>query len=327
MKLGVGLPVSGSWATPDRILQIAARAEELGYDSLWTFQRLLAPEGLADQYRSVLDPLLPLAFVAAQTWRIRLGVAVVNLPFVPPIVVAKQLATLDVLSGGRVDAGLGTGWQPEEFAATGAALSERGARVAEYVSVVRTLWTEKWPEHSGRFYQIPRAEFEPKPVQARVPVLLGGTAPAALRRAGRIADGWISSSTATHDDIRPMLRQIRDAADGAGRDPETLRFICRGAVRLREAGRPDRRPLTGSLSEIRADIDLLAEQGMTELFLDLNFDPRIGSPDADPQASMHVAEEVLDAFSPGLTDRTPGRSAESLADVPLAARPRASGAP
>ncbi|MCP2324797.1 putative F420-dependent oxidoreductase [Hamadaea flava] len=299
MKLGVGLPVSGSWATPDRILPIAARAEELGYDSLWTFQRLLAPAGLADQYRSVLDPLLPLAFVAAQTWRIRLGVAVVNLPFISPVVVAKQLATLDVLSSGRVDAGLGTGWQAEEFTATGASLHDRGARVAEYVSVVRTLWTEKWPEHAGRFYQVPRAEFAPKPVQPRIPVLLGGTAPAALRRAGRIADGWISSSSATRQDVRPMIQLIREAAEQEGRDPETLRFICRCAIRVREAGQADRPPLTGSLAEIRGDLERLAEQGMTELFLDLNFDPRIGSPDADPQVSMRIAEEVLDAFSPG----------------------------
>ncbi|MEV0270757.1 TIGR03619 family F420-dependent LLM class oxidoreductase [Hamadaea sp. NPDC050747] len=294
----MGLPVSGSWATPDRILPIAARAEELGYDSLWTFQRLLAPEGLADQYRSVLDPLLPLAFVAAQTWRIRLGVAVVNLPFLSPVILAKQLATLDVLSGGRVDAGIGTGWQPEEFTATGASLAERGARVAEYVSVLRTLWTEKRPEHSGRFYQVPRAEFEPKPVQARVPVLLGGTAPAALRRAGRIADGWISSSSATQQDVAPMIQLIRHGAEEVGRDPETLRFICRCAVRVREPGRADRRPLSGSFTEIRGDLERLAEQGMTEVFLDLNFDPRIGSPDADPQVSMRVAEELLDAFSP-----------------------------
>lgn len=299
MKLGVGLPVSGSWATPDRIQHVAARAEELGYDSLWTFQRLLAPEGLAEPYRSVLDPVVPLAFVAATTWRIRLGVAVINMPFVPPVVVAKQLATLDVLSNGRVEAGLGTGWAEVEFAATGASMAERGARAAEYVSVLRTLWMEKDPVHSGRFYEVPAASFEPKPVQPRIPVLLGGSAPAALRRAGRIADGWISSSRTDQADMGPMVQLVREGAEQAGRDPETLRFICRGAVRLREPGRTGRRPLTGSLAEIRGDLELLEEQGITEFFFDLNFDPRIGSPEADPQASMHVAEEVLDAFSPG----------------------------
>ncbi len=299
MKLGVGLPVSGSWATPDRIQQIAVRAEELGYDSLWSFQRLLAFDGIGEPYRSVLDPLLPLAFVAATTWRIRLGVAVFNMPFAAPALLAKQLATLDVLSNGRVDAGLGTGWNELEFEAVGAALSERGARASEYVSVLRTLWMEQDPVFDGRFYKIGHSEFAPKPVQPRIPVLLGGTAPAALRRAGRIADGWISSSRADLTQMGDSVRIVREAAEKAGRDPETLRLICRGAVRLRADRDPERPALSGTVEQIRADLDVLAEQGMTELFLDLNFDPTIGSPDVDPLDSMRVATEVLDAFSPG----------------------------
>ena len=299
MKLGVGLPVSGSWATPDRIQQIAVRAEELGYDSLWTFQRLLAFDGIGEPYRSVLDPLLPLAFVAATTWRIRLGVAVFNMPFAPPVLVAKQLATLDVLSGGRVDAGLGTGWNELEFEAVGASLGERGARAGEYVSVLRTLWTEAHPSFDGRFYKIGRAEFAPKPVQPRIPVLLGGTAPAALRRAGRIADGWVSSSRADLTQMGDSVRIVREAAEKAGRDPETIRLVCRGAVRLRPDRDPERPALSGTIEQIRSDLELLEEQGMTELFFDLNFDPVVGSPDADPQESMRIATEVLDAFSPG----------------------------
>lgn len=301
MKLGVGLPVSGSWATPDRIQQVAVRAEELGYDSLWTFQRLLAFEGIGEPYRSVLDPLLPLAFVAATTWRIRLGVAVFNMPFAAPVLLAKQLATLDVLSNGRVDAGLGTGWNELEFEAVDASLGERGARAAEYVSVLRTLWTEPDPAFDGRFYKIGHAEFAPRPVQPRIPVLLGGTAPAALRRAGRIADGWISSSRADLTQMGDSVRIVREAAEKAGRDPETLRLICRGAVRLRPDRDPERPALSGTVEQIRSDLELLEEQGVTELFFDLNFDPAIGSPDADPQVSMRVATEVLDAFSPGRT--------------------------
>lgn len=299
MKLGVGLPVSGSWATPDRIQQIAVRAEELGYDSLWSFQRLLAFDGIGEPYRSVLDPLLPLAFVAATTWRIRLGVAVFNMPFAAPALLAKQLATLDVLSNGRVDAGLGTGWNELEFEAVGAALGERGARAGEYVSVLRTLWTEEDPAFDGRFYKIGHAEFAPKPVQPRIPILLGGMAPAALRRAGRIADGWISSSRADLTQMGASIRIVCEAAEKAGRDPETLRLICRGAVRLRADRDPERPALSGTVEQIRSDLGVLAEQGVTELFFDLNFDPMIGSPDADPQESMRVATEVLDAFSPG----------------------------
>jgi len=299
MKLGVGLPVSGSWATPDRIQQIAVRAEELGYDSLWTFQRLLAFDGIGEPYRSVLDPLLPLAFVAATTGRIRLGVAVFNMPFAAPVLLAKQLATLDVLSNGRVDAGLGTGWNELEFEAVGAALGERGARASEYVSVLRTLWTQEDPSFEGRFYRIGSAEFAPKPVQPRIPILLGGTAPPALRRAGRIADGWVSSSRADLDRMGESVRIVREAAEKAGRDPETLRLVCRGAVRLRPDRDPERPALSGTVEQIRADVDRLAEQGMTELFFDLNFDPRIGSPGAEPMESMRVATELLDAFSPG----------------------------
>src|SRR5690349_5118518 len=135
MKLGFALPVAGSWATPDRLRHIAWKAEDQGYASLWTFQRILASEGMGermgDHYRSVLDPLAPLAFVAAATTRIRLGVAVINLPFIAPTVLAKQLATIDVLSGGRVDVGLGVGWSADEFTATGASMAERGARAEE----------------------------------------------------------------------------------------------------------------------------------------------------------------------------------------------------
>lgn len=298
MKLGVGLPVSGSWATPDRIQQVAVRAEELGYDSLWTFQRLIAAETLEPQYRSVLDGIVPLAFVAATTWRIRLGVAIINMPFVSPVVLAKQCATLDILSNGRLDTGLGVGWSADEFQATGADMAERGARATEYVSVLRTLWTEKYPEHEGRYYSIPRTTFEPKPVQARIPILLGGTAPAALRRAGKIADGWVSSSRADLDLLRTGVATVRQAAEEVGRDPETLRLICRGAVKVRPAT-ADRAPLSGSIDQIREDLATIEEIGITEFFFDLNFDPQIGSPDADPAASMAVAREVLDAFAPG----------------------------
>src|SRR5690348_14268811 len=130
MKIGLGAPVSGAWATPDVLGQVATRAEELGYDSLWTFQRLLVgtDDHLDPVYQSVLDPLLPLAFAAARTERIRLGVALVNLPFVSPVYLAKQAATLDVLSNGRLDLGLGVGWSATEFAATGADKARRGAR-------------------------------------------------------------------------------------------------------------------------------------------------------------------------------------------------------
>src|SRR5438105_9267512 len=197
VQIGFGLPVSGAWATPQNVGRFAARAEELGYHALWTFQRVLVgtDQQLDPVYRSVLDPLVSLAYVVAHTRTIRLGVAVVNLPFVSPAYLAKQAATLDVLSGGRLDLGLGTGWSPVEFAATGASGERRGARAEEYVKVLRALWSGGVAEYRGEFYTIPPSRQDPPPVQRNGPqILLGGSVPAALRRAGRLADGWISRS-------------------------------------------------------------------------------------------------------------------------------------
>src|SRR5579864_7505647 len=114
MKIGFGAPVAGAWATPENLAAFAARAEQAGYDTLWSFQRLLVPvtSDMELVYHSVLDPMVALGFAAAGTSRIRLGVAVVNLPFVSPAVLAKQAATVDLLSGGRLDLGLGIGWMP-----------------------------------------------------------------------------------------------------------------------------------------------------------------------------------------------------------------------
>lgn len=300
MRIGFGAPVSGSWATPENLAAVARRAEELGYHSLWTYQRLLSPvdASYGEVYRSVQDPIVPLAYAAAVTSRIRLGVAVVNLPFVAPVVLAKQLATLDVLSGGRLDAGLGNGWSDEEFTATGATKRRQGRRAEEFIAVLRRLWTDDVVEFQGEFYQVPRMRMDPKPVQRpHPPILLGGGAEPALRRAGRLCDGWVSSSRMDPRRLGEAVALVRAAAEQAGRDPASLRFVCRAAVRVRPAG-ARQGPLTGTPDQIRADFDDIAAQGITELFVDLNFDPEIGSPDADPAASRRRADEALAAFAP-----------------------------
>jgi probable F420-dependent oxidoreductase len=291
------LPVSGAWATPENVGRFAKRAEELGYHSLWTFQRVLvgADQQLDPVYRSVLDPLVSLTFAAAHTTRIRLGVAVVNLPFVSPAHLAKQAATLDVLSGGRLDLGLGTGWSPVEFTATGASEERRGARAEEYVAVLRTLWSGGVAQYQGEFYTVPPSHQDPPPVQEKgPPILLGGSAPAALRRAGRLADGWISRSRTDLSRIADDIAIVRGAAHQAGRDPATIRIVCRGVVRPGTRG-----PLlSGSPEEIRADAAALQDRGVTELFYDLNFTPQIGSPDVDPRTATERADELLTALSP-----------------------------
>jgi probable F420-dependent oxidoreductase len=304
MRIGFGAPVAGAWATPGYLTAFARRAEDAGYVSLWSFQRLLVPEGsgMEPVYRSVLDPMVALGYLAGATSRIRVGVATVCLPFVSPVVLAKQAATVDVLSGGRLDLGLGIGWMPEEFAATGASTARRGARTEEYLAVLRTLWAAEVSSFDGEFYTVPPGRQDPRPVQKPgPPVLLGGMSRPAMERAGRIADGWITSSRADLSKIAEAIAVIREAASAAGRDPGTVRIICRGVVLAgAEARGPDdaRRLLSGSFAQIRGDAAWLGEQGVTELFYDLNWDPRVGSPSVEPQAAAARAEAILAELAP-----------------------------
>jgi probable F420-dependent oxidoreductase len=305
MQIGFGAPVSGAWATPKDLASFAARAEEAGYATLWTFQRLLVPERsqMDPVYQSVLDPMVALGFAAAGTSRIRLGVALINMPYVSPGYLAKQATTVDVLSNGRLDLGLGIGWLREEFVLTGASMGRRGARAEEYLQVLRTLWADEVSRFDGEFYTVPPGRQEPKPVQRPgPPVILGGMSRAAMERAGRAADGWMTSSRADLSRISENIKVVRTAAAEAGRDPEAIRIICRGLVRAGEETRsPDtgeRQLLSGSYTQIRADADWLAERGVTEVFYDLNWDPQVGNPDVDHDAAVARAGEILEALAP-----------------------------
>src|SRR3954451_22219155 len=197
MQIGFGIPVSGSWATTRNIVEIARKAEDLGYASLWSFQRTVYPHdnSIPAPYRSVHDPLAVSAYVAAVTERIRIGIAIVNLPYYAPIVLAKALTSIDVLSDGRLDAGLGLGWNPDEFAAAGIPMERRGARAEEFVACLQAIWTQDPVRFDGEFYQVPPSYVDPKPVQRpHPPILFGGSADSALARAGRLAAGGVSGS-------------------------------------------------------------------------------------------------------------------------------------
>ncbi|MEV6846040.1 TIGR03619 family F420-dependent LLM class oxidoreductase [Actinoplanes sp. NPDC051411] len=300
MLIGFGAPVSGAWGEPGALGRFAQRAEELGFHGLWAFQRLLvgADQRLGPEYQSVLDPLLALSYAAALTSRIRLGVAVINLPYLSPAYLAKQASTLDVLSGGRAEIGLGTGWSEPEFRATGSVPAPRGRRTEEYLAVLGSLFAGGTASFEGRVYSLPASRMLPRPVQAGgPPILLGGSADAALRRAGRIAAGWVSSSRARLADIERGAQVVRRAAEEAGRDPDDVRIVVRGVVRA--GARDDRFPLSGDWEQIRAGAQRYAEAGVTELFYDLNWDPRVGGPAADPDAAVERAEEILTALAPG----------------------------
>ena len=300
--LGFGLPVAGAWATPDTMRRTARRAEELGYASLWTFQRVLFPAGRAldPSYRAVHDPVVSLAYVAGHTDRIGLGTATVCAPFTAPALLAKALTSVDVLSGGRLTVGLGLGWLPEEYAAAGVPFERRGARMDEYLRCLHALWTQDPAEFSGEFYTVPPSSRGPPPgPRPHPPRLLGGAAAPALRRAGRLAQGWISSSRQDLTRIGASVETVRDGAREAGRDPEALRIVVRGVVDLLDYDPGEqRRPLHGTREQVLHDLAALRAVGVTEVFLDLNFSPRVGHPGVDAGAARVYAERVLEAFAP-----------------------------
>ncbi len=303
MRVGLGLPVSGTWATPETMRYVATRADELGFDSLWAFQRLLHPvdDDWGAAYHAVHDPIAALSYVAAVTSRIRLGIAVVMAPYYAPIVLAKALTTLDIVSTGRLDVGLGLGWSAQEFEAVGVSMERRGPRAEEFVACLKAIWTQREVEFHGEFYDVPLSHVEPKPVQSPYPpLLMGGGAEAALKRIGRIADGWISSSRTDLTTIGQSVELIKASALDAGRDADALRFVVRGVVRL--TGTPTsgeaRIPLQGNADQIRSDIEALVVQGITEVFLDLNWDADTVGADVAPGAARDNADRVLTELAP-----------------------------
>jgi len=309
MQLGFALPYAGSWATPQNQATIARRAEDLGFASLWTAQRVLYPAKPRNDYppapgapwpapfRSLVDPITPLAYVAALTSRIRLGTASLQLPLFSPVLLAKQLATLDVLCAGRLNVGVSLGWSQDEYAAMGVPFQKRGARFEQYLEAMIAAWTGG--SMDSEYVTLPPGEVLPAPVQQpHPPLFIGGYADAALRRTVKYGAGYLGGNM-PFDTIVDVLARLLRYAEEAGRDPKDLQLICRGVTVLSDTpAAPGGRPLSGTVEQITADVARFADAGVTELFMDLNFDPAVGSVDADANASMDRALAVLETLAP-----------------------------
>ncbi|MDH4145842.1 MAG: LLM class F420-dependent oxidoreductase [Acidimicrobiia bacterium] len=242
MKFGLRYANIGPLSRREPALELARFAEDAGFESLWTIEHVVIPAGYQSAYPysddgrfgwpehlDYPDPLLWLAVVAGATERIRLGTAIVILPQRNPVVYAKEVATLDAMSNGRVLLGIGVGWLAEEFDSIGVPFAERAARTDEAVAAMRCLWTEDEASFSGRFTRFERALCRPRPIQAGgPPVIVGGHSPAAARRAGRLGDGFFPAR-ATPDTLPPLLDEVRRAAEAAGRDPGAIE-ITAGSV-------------------------------------------------------------------------------------------------
>lgn len=283
MRTGINLPHLGSSATKDAVVRGAEHAERLGYDSVWTLDRLLSPvrprnpyPGTPDvvewpsYFRKNLDPLDSLTFAAAHTSTIGLGTAVLDIPFYNPLLLARRLATLDVLSEGRVIAGFGLGYSEDEYEATGTTASVRGRRADEFLEVLKLAWTADLVAHEGEFFTVPESRIDLKPVQRPYPpIYLAAYAPAALRRAALYADGWLPAGL-PFDDLAAWTTILRQQAADTGRDPSELKVVPVYLPHLTESPLgDDREPLTGTPAQVKDDVARLRDLGVHELVLEL----------------------------------------------------------
>lgn len=287
MRLGFNLPNIGPAGSPEAIVRVARRAEELGYDSLWVTERLLYPVqpqtpypatadgSLPDPYKIALDPVETLTYAAAHTRRIALGTSVLDIPYYNPVMLARSLSTLDVLSGGRLRVGLGLGWSKDEYDAAGAEMRQRGRRADEFIRLLKAVWTQDPVEFHGEFYQLPKSIILPKPLQKpHPPIYLAAYAPAALKRAATLANGWNPAGVPV-DGMRQMMGALKDMARQAGRNPEEMELVVRANLVVTERPLGDQRWIfSGSLDEVKADIAASRDLGAAEIFFDPTFSPQ-----------------------------------------------------
>ncbi len=240
MKFALAFANIGPAANPDGAIAFAREAEAAGIESLWTVEHVVVPAGYQSQYpysetgrmpgpenSPIPDPLVWLAFIASATNSLRLGTGVMILPQRNPVVLAKEVATLDHLSGGRVELGVGVGWLAEEFAAIGVPFGERGARTDDAIAALRALWSEEEATYHGRYSDFEHCIVSPKPPHGRVPIHVGGHSEIAARRAGRLGAGFVPAS-GSHEGLAHLFDVMRETARAHGRDPDAIELTTGG---------------------------------------------------------------------------------------------------
>lgn len=304
MKVGLLLPNVGKMATRENILHLAKEAEATGLDSVWVIDRLLwplkpqtpyvaSPDGsLPTEYQNVLDPFATLTYVAANTERISLGTCVVDMPYYSPVVLARQFASLDILSGGRVIAGLGLGWSKDEFDVSNVPFKDRGARADDFLSVLTRIWMDDVVEFNGRFHSVPASRIDLKPVQKPHPaILLGGFTPKAFSRIAKYADGWIPiAGFGPLDQLDQAISRLREEVRKADRDPSKIKVFVLTYPNVLDStfANGDRPPMTGIIDQIGEDIRQIKRIGAEHIMFGYLFSP-IGS---DMKKTIEITKQL-----------------------------------
>jgi probable F420-dependent oxidoreductase len=288
MRYGFYLPTRGRTAIADDLETLVRRGEALGFTSVMIADHIVFPSVVTSKYPYTVDGVFPgqgdaleqlalMAFVAGVTERLRLVTSVMILPYRNPVATAKTLATIDVLSRGRVTVGVGVGWLREEFEALGAAdFDRRGAVSDEYLRIFKLLWTESPASFDGEFYRFAGVRCLPHPVQKpHPPIWIGGHSKAALRRVARLGDGWhpVGANPAVPlgpDALRRDLDELHRLTEAEGRDPSKLTISYKAPLydADRPVAGPDRRPFSGSRDQILEDIARYERLGVSELIFD-----------------------------------------------------------
>ena len=289
MRIGFVLPTMGPLAGPDALTRVAQRVEAAGLDSVWVSERSLWPVApktqypfgpLPEQYKISFDPLDALTFVAGQTSRVRLGTSVLNLPWYSPLLLARRLTSLDVLSHGRLTVGIGSGWSHDEHDTAGSDFHTRGRRSDEAIALLKAVWTTDPVEFRSESYMVPRSYISLKSVQQPHPPLLwGGWGAAAKRRAALLCDGWHPAGLPVAQ-LAPQFAEVRAIAAATGRDPDALALVARNGFDVSAAPLgADRPSFCGTAEQIAGDLATAEAAGVHELFLDCVMAPGVTAVD------------------------------------------------
>jgi probable F420-dependent oxidoreductase len=266
MQIGINIANHKDLLSTPYIQTTARMAEDLGFDSVWIPDHIVVPRAVEERYGPVYyDAIAVLAYLAGITSRVRLGTTVLVVPYRHPVVLAKQVASIDQLSHGRVILGIGVGWAEAEFALLQLAFAERGPRTDEALHLMHALWTQDAPRFEGTYYTVSDLRFQPKPMQQPMPIWVGGNSRAALRRTAEFATGWHPIDTPP-DRLQHDLQTLHALCHSKGRTPPAL--CPRFTVRVQEhAADSTRRFMAGDTEQILADLLQLETLGASHVVL------------------------------------------------------------